>query len=165
MLVREEADSKNANQKEYLPSKNTDCIFCKQSVPEKLVIFEDERFIVSHRLDSQGPSSYLGLVLIQTKRHVNDLGELDEAEASELGTLIQKVGKALKTVTGAAWAYCYCFMEGARHVHVFVTSRYPNVPQEYVRLNIGNWPEAPLGELKQVEELSSQLRSLLSREA
>lgn len=118
--------------------------------------------MLPHYFD-ENEATLLGLVLIVTKRHVNDLSELTDSEAQRLGVLINRISKALKTSVGAAWTYCYCFMEGVRHVHVFVTARYPSLPKEYVRLNIGNWPEAPVGELKEVSELAFRLRSTLDQ--
>ncbi len=145
------------------------CLFCQEQARERTsseegrIIYEDELFVASHRLD-ESELSYLGLILIRTKRHVNDLGELSDAEAEGLGRLIQRVGKALKVTTGAAWTYCYSFLEGVRHVHVFVTARYPNVPKEYVRLDIAKWPAAPMGREKEVSELSSRIRTMLREE-
>ncbi len=142
-------------------SRRTDCLFCNQMAdPSSLasrLVYEDEFFHASHYFDERQPT-LLGLVLIQTKRHVNDLSELTDLESQNLGILISRISKALKESVGAAWTYCYCFMEGVRHVHVFVTARYPSLPKEYVRLNIGNWPEAPVGGLKEVSELALQLR-------
>lgn len=143
----------------------SECVFCKQMAEPSLLssrlVYEDEYFHASHYFDEKSPT-LLGLVLIQTKRHVNDLSELTDVEAQRLGVLVSKISKALKISVGAAWTYCYCFMEGVRHVHVFVTARYPSLPKEYVRLNIGDWPEAPVGGLKEVSELALRLRSSIS---
>lgn len=142
------------------------CVFCDQirdDIFEKLLIYEDELFIATHRLDENAPS-YLGLILIQTKRHVHDLGELSEEEAPKFGILIQRISKALKETTGAEWTYSYTFMEGVRHVHNFLTARYSKVPKQYLRLDIGNWPEAPLGGPKEVFELSEKLRYKIKSE-
>jgi len=145
---------------------SNECFFCERmmnsssySALKERTIYEDELFHVSHQFD-EAPT-YLGLVLIQTKRHVNDLSELSEPESQELGSLIARISKALKATTGAAWTYCYSFLEGYRHVHLLVTSRYPSVPKEYVRLAIGDWPEAPVGGKKEVEELSNKLRLII----
>ena len=135
--------------------------------PEQLesrLVYEDEHFHASHHVDDGRPS-LLGVVLIQTKRHVNDLSELNEPESKGLGELVKDVSVALKAEVGAAWTYCYSFLEGARHVHVFVTARYPGVPSEYVRLNIGDWPLAPLGDVDEVEALASRLRVRLTEAA
>ena len=99
--------------------------------------------------------------MIKTKRHVHDLGEMNDLETQLLGTLIKKISLALKALTKAPWTYCYCFMEGVRHVHMFIVARYEDLPKEYLRLNIGDWPDAPTGDLMEVQELSSKLRELL----
>jgi diadenosine tetraphosphate (Ap4A) HIT family hydrolase len=145
-----------------------ECLFCRQmrdpSLLQSRLVYEDEFFHASHYFDERAPT-LLGLVLIQTKRHVNDLSELTDSEAQGLGILVQKISKALKSSVGAAWTYCYCFMEGVRHVHVFVSARYPSLPKEYVRLNISNWPEAPTGRLKEVGELAIRLRSIVNQDS
>jgi diadenosine tetraphosphate (Ap4A) HIT family hydrolase len=156
--------SQEERKNEDLNTRMEDCLFCKQTKDHSelldRLIYEDEHYIVSH-WTSQNEPSYLGLVLIQTKRHVHDLGDLSDTEALKLGTLIQKISKGLKTTTGAAWTYSYCYMEGFRHVHMFIASRYPTLPKEYVRLDIGKWPEAPLGDERQVAELAKGLRSFM----
>jgi hypothetical protein len=43
-----------------------------------------------------------------------------------------------------------------------VTARYPDVPKEYVRLDIAKWPDAPLGGEKKVSELSGKIRTILN---
>ena len=146
-------------------SSMVDCLFCdRMSHPASLesrLVYEDEYFHASHHVGEEGPH-LLGVVLIQSRRHVNDLSELSETEAMRLGTLVKGVSGALKSAVGASWTYCYSFMEGVRHVHVFVTARYPGVPPEYVRLSIGDWPEAPVGSIAQVNDLSARLKSLVS---
>jgi hypothetical protein len=95
---------------------------------------------------------------VQAKLHAHDLGDLSLSEAERFGVLIKRLSRVLKMTTGAAWTYCYLFMEPVRHVHVFLTTRYPNVPKEYVRLNIGDWPNAPLGGMVEIAALSSKIR-------
>ncbi len=139
-----------------------ECLFCRrmeeQSLLKERLIYEDEYFHASHHVAEKGPS-LLGVVLIQSKRHVNDLSELEDSEAKDLGPLVKGISKALKATMGASWTYCYSFLEGVRHVHVFVTARYPGVPQEYLRLNIGEWPLAPVGGTTEVYELATRLRA------
>ncbi len=147
----------------------TDCFFCRRMEDraplQDVVIYEDNRFHVSHHLTDEGDEStpsYLGMVLIQTKRHVNDLAALTEAESSQLGKLTMRLSRAIKAATGAAWTYCYCFLEGYRHVHVFLAARYPGMPEEYIRLNLTDWPGAPSGSRKEVSELCHKLRSMVN---
>lgn len=165
-MQEETAATDDLKKKSLLDTKKEDCFFCKQTVDHSSLsdrlIYEDEHYIISHWISESEPS-YLGLVLIQTKRHVHDLGDMSDAEALSLGSLIQKVSRGLKETTGAAWTYSYCYMEGFRHVHVFIASRYPSLPEEYVRLDIAKWPEAPVGGEKEVSELVGRLRQIVAR--
>jgi len=142
-----------------------ECLFCRRmkerSLLKERLVYEDEYFHASHHIAEKG-SSLLGVVLLQSKRHVNDLSELDDSEAKDLGLLLKEVSRALKETMKAPWTYCYSFLEGVRHVHVFVAARYDGLPREYLRLNIGEWPQAPVGGIPQVNELASRLRVSLS---
>ena len=73
------------------------CIFCARLSDPALAdrrIFEDGAFHVSHQLAEDGPT-YLGLALIQTKRHVPNLGSLTEPEAARLGLLLHRVSRVV----------------------------------------------------------------------
>ncbi|MGI0156361.1 MAG: hypothetical protein ACREDE_09580 [Thermoplasmata archaeon] len=129
--------------------------------PETLaarLIFEDARFHVSHPLAEEG-KRYRGLALVQTKRHARDLSELNRDEAREPGPVLGRLSRVIERVTGASWTYCYSFLEGSRHLHVLLTARYPNLPPEYVRLDVAKWPDAPVGGPVEVAELCQQLRA------
>ena len=126
------------------------------------LVFENQAYHVSHQLTEDGPT-YLGSLLLQTKRHVTSLAELTDREGQQLGTLIRQTSRALNSCTPAAWTYAISFTEGYRHVHFIVTARYPNLPREYVRLAVDDWPEAPRGTLAEVEHLASRLRVTMGR--
>jgi len=141
------------------------CHFCERirnasRLADRLVC-EDEFFHVSPQANDDGPT-LLGDLILQTKRHVPDLGELSQAEAAALGPLIARLSRALKECTGASWTYCFAFLEGYRHVHVSILSRYPGLPKEFVRLDLGKWPEAPRGSPERVAELCRRLGDALS---
>ena len=143
------------------------CMFCERlRNPSELadcMVYEDELFQISHQLNEEG-QTYLGSVIIQTRRHVHDLAELTEEEAARLGSLITRSSRALKNCTGASWTYAESFLERYQHVHVIVTSRYPSMPKEYIRLAIRKWPDAPKGSRADVVELSRKLRAHMSSE-
>jgi histidine triad (HIT) family protein len=144
---------------------NPNCIFCKRlgdPALEDRLIHEDDLFHVSHQVSEEGPT-YLGLALIQTKRHAPEIADLTEEEASRLGPLLHDVSRAVKSCTGAAWTYTYSFMEGERHVHVLGPARYPGTPREFVRLAVADWPGAPLGDRRTVADLSRRVREDMVR--
>jgi histidine triad (HIT) family protein len=138
------------------------CFLCDRlkdrSAIDSWVVYEDELLLATHPVEEDGPT-YLGTVLVQTKRHSDGLAGLTDQEANELGLLTTRLSRALTEVVGAAWTYAYCFTEAFRHVHLVVDARYPNVPRKYVRLGIHEWPEAPRGDVDSVHRIVRQLRS------
>jgi histidine triad (HIT) family protein len=143
-------------------SPNSDCFFCQlsqdTSLLENVCVYEDKMFLVTHQLNNGG-STFLGRLFIQTKRHVEALSDMDSSEAERLGLLINLLSKMLKASTGAPWTYCECFMEAFRHVHLILTARYPDLPKQYIRLGITEWPNAPRGDKADVMKFSAKLRS------
>jgi histidine triad (HIT) family protein len=137
------------------------CHFCQRMAdPSSLgnrLVFEDDVFHVSHQLEENGPT-YLGLLLIQTKRHAPGMAELTENEARQLGSLIRRTSRAVKSCTGAAWTYVFSFTEGFRHVHVVVAARYADTPKQFARLAITDWPGAPKGGPAELAKLCRELR-------
>jgi diadenosine tetraphosphate (Ap4A) HIT family hydrolase len=136
------------------------CFFCddahlRAQSPAR-VVYEDARFYVVHPLDDNQPS-YLGSLVTVAKRHVPSFAELTADEAPALGLLLARVSRALKLATGAGHAYAYYFGEGFRHLHVFTVARYDQMPEDYVRLDVERWPEAPRGDAAEVEALCARL--------
>jgi histidine triad (HIT) family protein len=142
----------------------TDCPFCERQERRgdlaERTVYEDELYLVAHQVADTGPSA-LGVVLLQTKRHVPDLASLTAREAARLGTVVSKVSRALHACSGAAWTYCFGFTEAYRHVHLVIAARYPDLPRRYVRLAFADWPGAPRGDRRQVAELCLRLREAI----
>jgi diadenosine tetraphosphate (Ap4A) HIT family hydrolase len=140
---------------------SVECIFCHRVAEiEKfrdLVVFENPEFLISHQIGDDGTKA-LGVLHFQTKRHVPSLGGLSPHEAEQLGALVARTSRALETVTGAPWTYCFGFTEGPRHVHLVLGARYAALPENYLRLKFAEWPESPRGDRKAIAALCSSLR-------
>jgi diadenosine tetraphosphate (Ap4A) HIT family hydrolase len=138
------------------------CLFCDgahlRAQDPARVVYEDDRFYVAHPLDGD-ELTYLGSLMIVTKRHVPSFAELTADEAQSLGLLLSRVSRALKAATGAGHAYAYFFGEGFHHLHVFSVARYDEMPAAYVRLAVERWPEAPRGDAAAVKALCTVLRA------
>jgi len=156
-----------ADRRAPTPSKSpaggpADCPFCQRMrSPELLrreLVYEDDAFHASHPINADGPS-FLGSVLLQTKRHVPNLGRLNDTEARSLGTAVVRISRAIEQCTGAPWTYCYTFLEAVPHLHLFVVARYADLPKEHVRLGALEWPGAPRGTPQEVAELCQRLRA------
>jgi histidine triad (HIT) family protein len=149
-------------------ARHAECVFCERAArPGALTrrsVFEDARFLVTHQANEDGPTSYLGALLLQTKRHVPNLGELTDTEAMGLGQLLARTSAALIRCTGAEWTYTFSFTEAFRHVHFVVAARYAGLPQRYYRLGFADWPAAPRGSLTEVEALAARLREEIARD-
>ncbi len=116
----------------------------------------------AHHSYREEEPTYLGHLMVRTKRHVPGLAELTEAEGQALGLAVARLSHALKTCTGAEKVYAEAYYEVVQHVHLLLTARYPGTPPEFWRWKIGEWPAAPKGAAKEVTALCDRLRAYLS---
>jgi histidine triad (HIT) family protein len=141
------------------------CVFCKSRHPmssnERYVVYEDDDVLASHIVSSD-TNIYLGHLVLHPRRHARGYAELTDKEARSVGLATARVSRALKDVTGAENVYAVFFGEAVPHLHVLLTSRYAGTPQEYWRINITDWPEAPRGDTQAVIQLSDNLRKELA---
>jgi diadenosine tetraphosphate (Ap4A) HIT family hydrolase len=91
------------------------------------VIYEDDHWVVDH---STSPVVLTGFVIIKPKRHVEHVGELNDAEAAALGPLLRDVSCAVRTALGAEKVYACSFGEAVGHVHWYVVPRYAGMPAQ-----------------------------------
>ena len=77
-------------------------------------------------------TSLEGWLVLVVRRHITAVADLTEAEAAELGPLIQRVSAAVQGVTGCAKTYVAQFAEHAQHphVHIHVIPRSKDLPDE-----------------------------------
>lgn len=141
------------------------CLFCDQAADPSQVpggaIYEDELLYATQAYDGEEPV-YLGNLRIVTKRHVPTLADLTDDEARALGLLVARLGRALVACVGAERIYAHTFSEAIHHLHVYVTARYPGVPEAYWRWAVTDRPDAPRGGTAEVAALSERLRAYLN---
>ncbi|MGA7861445.1 MAG: HIT family protein [Thermoplasmata archaeon] len=138
-----------------------ECFFCRRlelpPAEQDPLIYEDSLVHVTHELD-EAAATYLGTVVIQTKRHTEaGLSSLTDEEGERIGQLVAQVSRALRELVGAAWCYTYCFTERYQHVHQFVVARHPQTPPEHVRLGVTEWAGAPRGNPEEIRGLARAL--------
>jgi histidine triad (HIT) family protein len=75
------------------------CFICDKHQGENLTagvtIYEDEYVYVGH-IDNNGKPNYLGHIMIDLKRHVPTLAEMNPEEAKAFGLFMSRVSNALK---------------------------------------------------------------------
>ena len=91
-------------------------------------IYRTENWDVVHNYNTTLP----GWLVLVTRRHIASIAEMTEAEAAELGPLIQKTSSALKEATDCQKTYVIQFAEAPDHphVHFHIVPRMADMPKE-----------------------------------
>jgi diadenosine tetraphosphate (Ap4A) HIT family hydrolase len=69
-----------------------------------------------------------GWIAVQTLRHTEGLGDLNHAEAAELGPLLSQLSTAVTKATSSERVYAYSLGEGCPHTHILL-----GPPQQQLR--------------------------------
>jgi len=107
------------------------------------VLFEDDLLYVGHLHTMDSPSAYRGWLVVETKRHVADLGELTDDEARAVALMTARAARVLRANGGAEHTYSFVFGDGVPHLHVHVVPRYPETPRDFWGPRLREWPDAP----------------------
>jgi diadenosine tetraphosphate (Ap4A) HIT family hydrolase len=99
-------------------SNETDCILCLGAAGDadlrRVQVWEDDLWRSTVSVESEVP----GFAYLEPKRHIPHITDLDGEEAATLGTVLGRITRALKEVTGAELVYVYVFGSGIPHLHV-----------------------------------------------
>lgn len=154
-----------------------DCFICRKHASGDAlavgIVYEDDLVFASHVVPSDGAAdAYLGYAFAETKRHVAGLGELTDAEASAVGSLVNDVAAALCLSEGAEHVDAHVYGDGVPHLHVHLQARYPETPLEYwphrtvdgaIAVSLTNWPSAARGDLAAVRALTNRLAAVVQQ--
>ncbi len=95
-----------------------DCHFC--APPDEELECGDPHFRVTHApLDRARP----GTLIVATRRHVLDFGDLSGEEAAGFGALLRSLYPAVRAATGAERVHIVATMDFVPHFHVWVVPR------------------------------------------
>jgi histidine triad (HIT) family protein len=126
-----------------------------------VMIYEDDYVYVGH-IDRNGQPNYLGHIMIDLKRHVPTLAEMDLEEAKAFGVMMARVSNALKESEGAEHIYAVVSGNSVPHLHMHLIARYPDTPEEYwAPFAVYDAPNARMGHNEEVIELCKRLKSFL----
>jgi histidine triad (HIT) family protein len=146
---------------------NADCFICskhRNSSTPGGVVFENNLVYASHSMIPQGQSkAYLGYLIIEPKRHVAGLQDLNKQESESLGVLITRLSQALTASEEAEHVYLFVLGHHSPHLHYHLLPRYAHTPQKWWGIHLDEWPEAPRGGLLDISLLCDRLRTYLSR--
>jgi diadenosine tetraphosphate (Ap4A) HIT family hydrolase len=139
------------------------CFVCEKHRAVDAVL-ADEHVVVSH-LPLTTPSggaetAYLGHLIVEPRRHVTELGDLDADESAAFGRAAAQASAALQAY-GAEHVYAAVIGHGVDHLHLHLIPRYPGTPREFWWTRVDEWPDAPRGGAAEIAALTRRLRSLL----
>jgi diadenosine tetraphosphate (Ap4A) HIT family hydrolase len=102
-----------------------DCYICrkqagKEEPPPGGYLLRGAHFMVCHGSPAR---STLGTVLVESRRHFLDYGEMRAPEVVELGSMLRRLFPAVKRVTKAERVYAVALMEGVPHFHLWLVPR------------------------------------------
>jgi histidine triad (HIT) family protein len=100
--------------------------------------------------------------MIDLKRHVPTMAELNPDEARAFGMIMARVSKALKKMEGAEHIYALVSGNSVPHLHMHLVARYPNTPEQYWGpFAVYDSPNARMGDNGKVIEVCNRIKSFL----
>jgi histidine triad (HIT) family protein len=144
-----------------------DCVICRKHrgdppTPGGL-LYEDDLLQATHAFDveGRGTQSYLGHLIVETKRHTPWLGELTVDEAAAVGRLLPPLARALVDGLGADWVFTATIGTGVPHFHLHLVPRYPDTPRDLPWHSVDEWEGAPKGGADEIAATVDRIRAQL----
>ena len=108
---------------------DTDCRICDANsgaieVPGGF-LFQDDLWLVRH---SAPPYGVAGWLTVQSRRHVAEPADFNDAEARNFGPMLRYFEGVLREITGALRIYTAAMGESSPHLHCHMVPRYPETP-------------------------------------
>ncbi len=124
-------------------------------------VYADRHFYIGHAgIREEETTAYLGALLVEPRRHIRSLSELNQAESQGLGTMLRRTSQLLEDELGAERVYLFVLGHHVDHLHIWLVPRYPGTPREYWGTRLDEWPQAPRGGTQQIADLCARLRAL-----
>lgn len=121
------------------------------------VVWADGLVVVSH-LPATDEPTFLGHLLVETRRHAAHLDGLTADEAMAVGHAVRCAAVGLRAELAAEFVHSAVINQRIEHFHQHVYARHPGTPEEYAWHQVDEWPDAPSGRELEVAHLCSRLR-------
>jgi diadenosine tetraphosphate (Ap4A) HIT family hydrolase len=144
-----------------------DCFVCRKIrgdlSPPGGPLYEDDLVYASHVFDvgGRGAPTYLGHLIVETRRHARWIAELSADEAAAVGRLLPPLARALVDGIGADWVYTATIGTGVPHFHLHVVARYPDTPRDLPWHSVDEWDGALKGGPDEIAATVERIRSRL----
>lgn len=121
-------------------------------------VFDSGGWLVTHFPKLETEKATRGHLLIESKRHIQDLAEMNDEEATSLGRLIRDGADLIKQKLGVEHVYCFRINDKVQHLHFHLIPRYANTPREFWGTNIMTCTTSPkLATLEEIKAIVDQL--------
>ncbi len=102
-----------------------------------------------------------GFVVLQPRRHVDSLADLNPLEAAALGVVAQRRLAAMRTTLGPERIYICSLGESLRHLHFHLVPRYADMPPSGAQLLDAVFAQRWLVAEDEAAEAARQIRATL----
>jgi diadenosine tetraphosphate (Ap4A) HIT family hydrolase len=144
-----------------------DCLICRKHAGDPPTpggpLYEDELVHATHAFDLRGggSKSYLGHLLVETKRHAPWLADLTPDEAAAVGRILPPLARALVDALEADWVFTATIGTGTPHFHLHLLPRYPETPRDLPWHGVDEWDGARKGGATEIAATVERIRAQL----
>lgn len=121
-----------------------------------LMVNQDDMLVVKH-VETTG-RSFLGHLVIETRRHAAYLYGLTDAEAVAVGRAARAAAVALRAELDPLFVHSAVAGVGHEHFHQHVFVRHRGTPESLAWHDADEWDDAPRGDRADLEALCARLR-------
>jgi diadenosine tetraphosphate (Ap4A) HIT family hydrolase len=127
---------------------------------------EDQHVVAFHLgPNARFPRQYLGRILVLTKRHVEHLSDLTEAEAVSVALTARRIAQGLRAMESVERVHLALVGHQRHpHFHLHVFPRYDWMPGDADWNSLASRDDAPLGDESEIIEYTRTLRPLIPAE-
>lgn len=143
-----------------------ECLVCRKfagTAAAGPVLWSEPRLSASLRAPETDREAglYRGWLLVEPRRHITGLDELDDDEARLLGWLMVRLTRALKAELKVDKVYAAVFGDAVPHVHLHLIPRHPGTPKALRGFRVSEWEDAPKDDGAARVALGERLRARL----
>ncbi len=136
-----------------------ECLICRGSFDSRFVVHKDQSWTIRHSEETD----IAGYFIIQSNRHILDLGSADETETITYGPLLKKLMSAIREISDCRRIYTFSLADMVPHYHLHVIPRSDSFPKEYIGRGITSYPTNPGLDEASIIEQCRKTKEILNR--
>src|SRR3989344_6872599 len=121
-------------------------------------ILERGGLVVTHFPKLETEPTVRGHLLIEPRRHILTLAEMNDEEAGALGVLVRTAEAAMHKVLNIQHVYFFRINDRVPHLHFHLIPRYSDTPREFWGTRIMELPGSPKVHFEEIKDMARRLR-------